>query len=223
MDTLNEHYFDDNDRINRVHERKLVISYDYRNSPIYHYILLQLVKHPKCCIRNFYETENGDWEVTFMRFNAKGEIHIDLAGGYSPENWHSWPKDTDYSNYNSNSSSLKSRPSICDISYIQYTLNARGPHTDIEQLRQSLSSKIVKTISNDTDDYTVFEFVTEGVSPVEFNETHVMKYTSCFIEVFYNDTTGVEGKIWGLGNKFYEFKLFTKTDEQTLDDFSKKD
>ena len=221
MDTLNEHYFKDNDRINRVHERKLVISYDYRNSPIYHYILLQLVKHPKCCIRNFYETENGDGEVMVARFNSKGEINIECKSTCGPENYHDWPEDTDYSRYN-NDFTQNIRSSICDVSHIEYRLHARGPLNDISQLRQTLESRNIRIVDHGNDSTLNCEFITQDVSPIEFCETHIMKYKSCWTEVYYNDTTGVEGKSWGVGNN-YEFKMFTKDEEQHLEDFSKKD
>lgn len=221
MDTLNRHYFKDNGCIHRIHDHKLEISYDFRNSPIYYYILLQLVKHPKCCMRSWYETENGDGEVMIARFNSKGEINIDCESTCGPENYHDWPEDTDYSRYN-NDFTHNIRPSICNVSHIEYKLHARGPPNTISQLRQTLESKNIKILDHENDSTLNCEFVTQDVSPIEFCETHIMKYKSCWTEVYYNDTTGVEGKIWGVGNN-YEFKMFTKDEEQHLEDFLKKD
>jgi hypothetical protein len=171
-------------------------------------------------MRSWYETENGDGEVIVARFNSKGEINIECKTTYGPENYHDWPEDTDYSRYNNNFTH-NIRPSICDVSHIEYKLHARGPPNDIRQLRQTLESKNIKIMGQENDSFLNCEFETQGVSPIEFCETHIMKYKPCWIEVYYNDTTGVEGKIWGMGAN-YEFKMFTKDEEQTLEDFSWK-
>jgi hypothetical protein len=62
-------------KLNRIAFNRIRVSYEFRNEPIYNYLTELLLQHPKCWIKNEYNTEDGDCAIWVARM-MNGTPHI---------------------------------------------------------------------------------------------------------------------------------------------------
>ena len=73
---LSERFFGPN-KVEVLHRdsRYLVVSYEFRNKPVYHYLEALLNKYPTCWFKNTYSTETGECGMWIGRIrNGEKEI-----------------------------------------------------------------------------------------------------------------------------------------------------
>jgi len=64
---ISTRFFGKECHIERVAFNRISLWYEFRNQPIYQYLIELLLQYPKCWIKNEYNTENGDCGIWMAR------------------------------------------------------------------------------------------------------------------------------------------------------------